>query len=331
MGRKTGSQRRNAGKSKVKQSADKEAAAAPVLTKDDIYADNVIKETESLITAKPKPAAPEKLPSGLRYPYSTIDNTQDFLKFTIFKYKRSGVITRDSNSLKADLIGNIILPIPASLADSNNADWGQSNMNFMQAAGVQLGSDMMEGKMEDAGKGVNSMVAKLKGNPLVKQYFAAQAVNSIAGNMSVDQVMARGSGQVLNPNMELLFKGPALRSFSYQFRFTPRFQKEAETIRTIIKAFKRNMAPESASGGANLKTPKVFEIQYLGKAQDYLNRIKLCALKTCAVNYTADGTWATYNDGAPIAMTMDLSFTELTPVYSEDYKGYNDSSDGVGF
>ena len=30
-------------------------------------------------------------------------------------------------------------------------------------------------------------------------------------------------------------------------------------------------------------------------------------------------------------MTMALSFTELTPVYNEDYKAYEDSSDGVGF
>ena len=35
---------------------------------------DIVKEYESLITAKPKPAAPEKLPTGLRYPYSTVDN-----------------------------------------------------------------------------------------------------------------------------------------------------------------------------------------------------------------------------------------------------------------
>ena len=33
---------------------------------------DIVKEYESLITAKPKPAAPEKLPTGLRYPYSTV-------------------------------------------------------------------------------------------------------------------------------------------------------------------------------------------------------------------------------------------------------------------
>ena len=36
-----------------------------------------------------KQGSPEELPGNLRYPYSTIDNTQDFIKFSIFKYKRN--------------------------------------------------------------------------------------------------------------------------------------------------------------------------------------------------------------------------------------------------
>ena len=49
------------------------------------------------------------------------------------------------------------------------------------------------------------------------------------------------------------------------------------------------------------------------------------------MNYTGDGTWATYNDGSPISMTMTLAFTELTPVFNEDYAAYGDNSDGVGY
>ena len=280
-----------------------------------------------------KQGAPEELPGNLRYPYSTIDNTQDFIKFSIFKYKRNerggSRVARSDNDLKSKLLGTIILPIPANLVDSNSTNYGQGNMNFMQEAGLDFAENLTTGKGAEAGKNINSMIESASGG-LVKNYFATQAINSIGGNLSLDQVMARSSGQVINPNMELLFSGPTLRNFSYQFKFTPRFQKEAETVRTIIKAFKRNMAPEG-SGGAMIKTPKVFEIQYLGKAASYLNRIKLCALKSCNVNYTADGTWATYNDGSPISMTMTLAFTELTPVFNEDYAAYGDNSDGVGY
>ena len=142
--------------------------------------------------------------------------------------------------------------------------------------------------------------------------------------------MARNSANVLNPNMELLFKGPTLRNFNFQFKFTPRFEKEATEVRKIIKIFKRNMAPRTQNAQL-LKTPNIFEIQYIGKARDYLNRIKLCALRNVTMNYTGEGNFATYNDGSPISMIMTLSFTELTPIYNEDYSAYDDRSDGVGY
>ena len=285
---------------------------------------------------KGRSGANEKLPPNLRYPYSTIDDTQDFIKFSIFTYKRSGVVTRGSTvgeeqeKLKADALGSIILPIPAQLTDSNSANWKSGNMNFMQEQGLQAAQEGMKGDMEAVGRNVNQLVSDIKASPVVKQYFATQALNSLGGNMSMESVMARSSGEVINPNMELLFSGPNLRQFTFAFKFTPRFQREAQTVRTIMKAFKRNMAPKGA-GGSMLKTPNIFEIQYIGKARQYLNRIKMCALQNVGINFTGDGTFATYKDGSPISSSMTLQFQELTPIYNEDYAGYNDNSDGVGY
>tara|TARA_B100001113_G_scaffold126960_1_gene103622 strand:- start:283 stop:1314 length:1032 start_codon:yes stop_codon:yes gene_type:complete len=285
------------------------------------------------VTSKGSSGKSEKLPPNLRYPYSTIDDTQDFIKFTIFKYKRDGNITKDTNNLKSDLLGSILLPIPAQLVDSNSAAYGAGNMNFMQDAGLTGGTQLVSGDGEAAGGTANKLIEDLTsgtGGSLLKKGLIMNAINSVGGNLTLEQVMQRSSGQIINPNMELLFSGPTLREFSYQFKFTPRFQKEAETIRTIIKAFKRNMAPKG--GGTNfLKTPNIFEIQYVGKASDYLNRIKLCALKNVTMNYTADGTFTTYNDGSPISMNMTLQFGELTPIFNEDYESYDNTDDGVGY
>jgi len=77
-----------------------------------------------------------------------------------------------------------------------------------------------------------------------------------------------------------------------------------------------------------LKTPNVFELRYKKgqKPHPFLNRFKQCFLETVSVNYTADGTYATYENGEPVSMTLDLSFKEIEPVYDIDY----DKGEGVG-
>ena len=298
--------------------------------------------------------ASQRMPSDLRYPYSTIDGTQDFLKFSVFEYKRSvrtalqlsarnrtDFVTSGRESLSQeqgnlrdtrDLLGNIILPIPAQLADTNSIAWGESRMNTFESMLYKGARGGVTGQGEEVRKNFQAGLETLAANKeMVQSYFIKQAVNSlIGGNVTLDQILARDQGEILNPNLELLFSGPTLRNFTFNFKLTPRYKKEAQIIRTIIKSFKRNMAPKG-SGGTVLRTPNIFQIEYMGKAKDYLNRMKICALKNVAVNYTGDGTFATYEDGAPISSMLTLSFTELTPIYNEDYAGYDNNEDGVGF
>ena len=41
----------------------------------------------------------------------------------------------------------------------------------------------------------------------------------------------KDTGQVINPNLELLFSGPNLRSFTFNFTLTPRDAEEARIAR----------------------------------------------------------------------------------------------------
>jgi len=298
--------------------------------------------------------ANERLPSDLRYPYSTINGTQDFIKFSIFEYRRStqsriGIrrdrgdrlftsgresLADEQNNLRntRDLLGSILLPIPSQVADTNSTGWGESKLNALEADLLAASGNLISGQSGKAEGDFQSVLQRISANSsVVNSWFAKQAVSALIGsNITLDQLLARDQGEIINPNMELLFSGPSLRTFSFNFKLTPRYQREAEVIRTIIKAFKRNMAPKG-SGGTVLRTPNIFQLEYVGKAQDYLNRIKLCALQNVSVNYTGDGTFATYQDGAPISSMLTLQFKELTPIYNEDYGAYTDDRDGVGY
>ena len=130
--------------------------------------------------------------------------------------------------------------------------------------------------------------------------------------------------------MELLFKGPSLRPFTFAFKLAPRSSKEAETVIAILRFFKQGMAPIKSSSNLFLKSPNTFKLCYYHRGQPhrFLNKFKECALQSVALEYTPDGNYATYEDGVMTAYNMTLTFNELEPIFSNDY---NDTYQDIGY
>jgi len=295
----------------------------------------------------------------LRYPYEHMNGTQDYINFSVFRYERGKINNKEEKTKTAeggelfsfgesgltggpvipkDFLRSITLPIPSQIGDTNSVEYGGSNLNFLEQFGLQAANEIIDsGSVEDffrnilnsAEGGINLFTDK-NTQELVKNYFNLNAVNAFGGNITPNQLLARSQGSIINPNMELLFNNPTLRQFRFAFKFTPRFREEGEEVRKIIRSFKYHSSPKNGRGKF-LKTPDIFQIKYLGERSrnhGFLNRFKLCALTNMEVNYTGDGTYATYENETPVSMIMTLSFQELTPVYAEDYEG---DKGGVGY
>ena len=238
--------------------------------------------------------------------------------------------------------GTILLPIPANIGDSNNVQYDSSTLNGLAAVGVQAASGFMETdftqgfqgglqQLDDLRKEIGQRIKDGVGSPgaatnVINKKLASEAVNIFGANVTVNQLLARGNGEILNPNMELLFGGPTLRNFKFQFKFTPRNTKESDQVKLIIRAFKRNMAPQAqggdlGSGNWFLKTPNIFKLRYRSGRKDhpFLNKFKQCFLSDMSTSYTGDGVYATYDDATPVSIIMDLSFKEIQPIYDIDY------------
>ena len=146
--------------------------------------------------------------------------------------------------------------------------------------------------------------------------------------------MQRTTGQVMNPNMELLFNGPSLRSFGFTFKLAPRTSQEAENIVKIIRLFKQKMAPVKSSGNLFLKSPDTWRIKYIngsGGNHEFLNKFKECAMMSASVNYTPDGRYATYSDGSMVSYNLTLNFQEIEPVFNTDYFKNEQPIPGIGY
>jgi len=270
---------------------------------------------------------------------SNNQNKQDVIKFTAYSYGgrpltlggasssnfgTPGLADRILNSIN----GSVTLPIQPSITDTNSVTWGNEELNPLQAFGAAVSYAAGE-DITAAGQQAMTTVEKLfkesGGNveKAVRVYLAGKAVG-------VNGLLSRVGGAVLNPNMELLFQGPQLRPFTFTFRLSPRSGTEATQVKNIIRFFKQNMSVKNSESNLFLKAPNVFQIRYIvnGENKDHpsLNRIKICALQSCSVDYTPDGSYMTFNDDSKTMTSygLTLQFMELEPITEKDYS--NDRS-----
>jgi len=306
--------------------------------------------------------------SILRYPDDIIDSSTDYLRLEIIKYKPAGegatdlsnantglssLFNTDTNTTSrassrlsaASAETTIILPIPGNIADSNSAGWGEDRLNDAAAFGVgqiakTVNSDsptealnVLKNTINEAG-GVMGGSAGTNIINYAKTAAIAGAANLLGANTSLNGLLARSTGQIINQNVELLFQSVSTRSFNFAFNFVPRTKKEANNVKSIIRAIKEASVPKASPDTLGfLNAPDVFRLTYMkgGNTHPFLNAFKICALRNVSVNYTASNTYATYEDGTPVHMNMSLSFTELNPIYREDFDTLQDNANGVGY
>ena len=280
----------------------------------------------------------------------------DRIKIEVKEYAKSGLRSArqtfgfgSASTRESKTVSTIFLPIQRGYGDTLSCNWGEGEMNPLTAAMASVSYSTIEGAassgnlMEGMSKGMGSLqkvgqtlLGDEKGQnedmrQFIASYFTQQAVGGNSG------ILARTAGASINNNLELLFQGPTLRGFSFQFRLTPRSAAENKTIKKIIKTFKVSMVPEATESNLFLLSPHVFDIAYLTTVggsltqQPYMNKFKRCALKDFSVNYSPDGSYMTYKDGGMTAYDLSMTFAELDPVLANDYEGIDNDEEGMGF
>ena len=285
---------------------------------------------------------------SLIYPKDIADS-QDKIRFTILQYKTRGVKggtfgTEDISTLNARSstegrkeLGTITLPIPGGIFDTNTVGWGDDRMDPFKMA---LANASLQAIMDGftAGASVVSTAANRVTEPNTNADTAGAAgtlLASAAVQGDGGLLLSRTQGAVINPNLELLFSGPELRSFNFTFKMSARNKPEADMIVKIIRAFKQASAPQRTKSQLFVKAPNTFNIQYLHKTEKgghtRIGRIKECALLSINTNYTPEGQYATYEDGTPISYEIQLQFKELEPIFNSDYEAQGITRNDIGY
>ncbi len=286
----------------------------------------------------------------LSYPLNR-NQKQDYIKFEMLEYSprsfsgtnlkafESGVDAGLGQKVFGDerlggkdrkTLGAVSLPISSPISDTNSVGWGDDTISGLSALGQGAFMNLVGGtttQSTDDKKTPPSESGSGATKALLVSELSKAAVGGAGGNL-----LTRATGAVINPNIELLFNGPSLRTFSFTFPLSARSEAESKTIQQIIRFFKQGMSVKRSTSALFLKSPHTFRIKYIyagsNKDHPWINLIKECALTNCSVNYTPAGNYATYGNGAMTMYEITLNFSELEPIFDDDYKSLDGNSAG---
>lgn len=228
---------------------------------------------------------------------------------------KSGKFTRPVKRLKTA----IALHMPNQLQIRYGMNWQDKEMltetaavestNLATMAGAITGGVIAKkmGNSVAAGATIGAGLAATATNPTVTAALALQ-------NLPGGEFMQAGSGMAVNPKKEQTFKGVDFRTFNINYEFFPRDKQEALNVLNIIYQFKYHMHPEYKDGTTFLFVyPSEFDVfYYKGKGLNKsIHKHTSCVLADMTVNYTPNGQFATFADGTPTQINIQLTFREL--------------------
>ena len=213
----------------------------------------------------------------------------------------------------------LYLPAPAPAVPMSNS-WSSSGEKFAgpvgqfrrdvaeTAVGIASAEDFSIGGIR---RGLSDTLEKFKNTkvgPMARQ-AGMVAAGQLAG-VSANQIMSVTRGEIYNPNIEMFYNGPQLRSFDFSFTMSPKSKQDAQAILAICKEFKTWSAPQE--DGQKYKIPHVWKISYGGAAAKYYNKFHAAACTSVNVQYNAGmDQHMTFIDGCPVVTGLMLSFTEV--------------------
>ena len=240
---------------------------------------------------------------------------------TLSKTRRkrgSGLSSYNRLSTTKRITDSVAIYLPPNVQDTTTASYTGAATGVIGAAaagGFGLIKNMANNDYEAAATGLVESAKAIVGEAAIKA--ATEIAEGLTGAEGTRGLINKAFGQADNPYMEVLFDKMELRTFAYNFTFSPKNKQETEDVQKIIALFRFHMSPE-LKGAANrfLTLPSEFDIHYMYQDQagqasenDFYNKIATCVCTGCDVNYTPDGV-KSFEGGAPTKITMTLSFQE---------------------
>lgn len=276
---------------------------------------------------------PEDLP--------TLDHWVAFRIAKDVKFRRDEVRKEDTEM-------TIILPMPQNIGTGYAAEYSNPALGPLGGFGAGLGSFARAQSGQDPSDIAEAIVNKVNSTPIqdlvsktkygllnLAAQGAAEGAGALVGGLlgglgglglgaaaggAVTGALA-GAGIAANPGIATLFTGVNFRTHRFSYRFVPRSKAESDKLKEIIFNFKFAMMPDYLGENHFFDYPNQFDIEF--HYPKYLFDIGASVLTSFDVNYSTEGgSYFFDNEGAPVSVTIDMSFQELTIITKDKIREF---------
>ena len=226
---------------------------------------------------------------------------------------------------------HIVLPIPASMAFSDGADYNT----------IDLGS---------ATNTINSM-AQGEGIGAVSSVKASQILQIASKATPISEQVAFATKTIINPNTNTSFVTNKVRNFGFNFKLisfvtnkvrnfgfnfkliatTPAESNLINEIHTTFRKFTYASQKEDSSN-LTLDFPPVWTIRFMNVGDNepenkFIPKIYSCYLTQCESTFNSEANLY-FNDSAPLSVNISLQFQETRALTRKDFKKMEEDRSG---
>lgn len=200
----------------------------------------------------------------------------------------------------------ILMYIPSGLNFSDKVDYEEGSAGVFNAINEAVSGNI--------GAGIDKL--KLLGVEKLSQKAAKNIPTG--GENDLSNFFRARLGFAENPKNESLFRGVGRKTFSLEFKFAPRNQRESIMMLNIIEAFRFHMLPELSISSTMLLAPHEFDVSFFyrdlpsGEFVENVNLPKIgrAFLTDLSVNYAPSERSTFFRDGVPTEVTLNLTMSQ---------------------
>lgn len=118
-----------------------------------------------------------------------------------------------------------------------------------------------------------------------------------------------GGASLLSALQFMTYKRPSYKEHDLQWTLSAANKEESDNLKKIITEIKANSYPTLSLMRTSYKYPKICQVSF--HPDQYLFKLKPCAIISVSADYTAAGGPAFYKSGAPIVIGLSIRLKEL--------------------